>query len=130
MKIIPMALIAFLPLLGHAETWNVVSTRDGDTWKLDADSVKAVTVNGKAMKQAVVSARFKEVSEDLGKKYDEARTTDVYDCAARTSANREEVLSMAGAPVRTTSTPDDQLEFIDIFPNTASADLAKVICGK
>lgn len=130
MKTLSLVLLLALPLFAQAETWSNASNRDGDNWTVDTDSVKAVTVAGKAMKQAVVRAQYKEVIEDMGRKYDESRTTDVYDCAGKTSATREEQLLLAGAVVRKHATADDELEFIDIFPNTASADIAKVICGK
>ncbi|HEX5276163.1 MAG TPA: surface-adhesin E family protein [Fluviicoccus sp.] len=130
MKPLPLVLLLALPLFAHAETWSSASSRDGDNWTVDTDSIQAVTVSGKTMKQAVVRAKYKEVTEDMGRKYDESRTTDVYDCTGKTSATREEQLLLAGTVVRKHATADDELEFIDIFPNTASADIAKVICGK
>ena len=130
MKTLSLVLLLALPLFAQAETWSNASNRDGDNWTVDTDSVKTVTVTGKTLKQAMVRAKYKEVTEDYGRKYNETLTTDVYDCQGKTSATREEKLALDGQPVHSRSTPDDQLEFIDIFPNTASADIAKVICGK
>ena len=130
MRILPLLFLTALPLLAHAETWTAASAREGDQWTVDTDSIKTVTVAGKTLKQALVRAKYKEVTEDYGRKYNETLTTDVYDCQGKTSATREEKLALDGQPVHSRSTPDDQLEFIDIFPNTASADIAKAICGK
>ncbi|RZU48132.1 hypothetical protein EV700_0164 [Fluviicoccus keumensis] len=130
MRILPLALLAALPLLAHAETWSPAASRDGDTWTVDTDSIKSLTVAGKTVKQVSVRAKYKEITEDLGRQYNEVQTTDIYDCAGNTSATREEKQSLSGKPVHSRTTPDDQLEYIDIFPNTASADIAKVVCGK
>lgn len=130
MRILPFVFLTALPLLAQAETWTTASSREGDQWAVDTDSIKTVSVAGKSLKQALVRAKYKEVTEDYGRKYNETLTTDVYDCHGKTSATREEKLALDGQPVHSRSTPDDQLEFIDIFPNTASADIAKVICGK
>ncbi|MDO8329050.1 MAG: hypothetical protein Q7T36_01100 [Fluviicoccus sp.] len=130
MRILPLMFFTALPLLAQAETWTASSSREGDQWAVDTDSIKTVNVAGKSLKQALVRAKYKEVTEDYGRKYNETLTTDVYDCQGKTSATRDEKLALDGQPVHSRSTPDDQLEFIDIFPNTASADIAKVICGK
>lgn len=130
MRILPLVFLTALPLLAQAETWTAASSREGDQWAVDTDSIKTVNVAGKSLKQALVRAKYKEVTEDYGRKYNETLTTDVYDCQGKTSATRDEKLALDGQPVHSRSTPDDQLEFIDIFPNTASADIAKVICGK
>lgn len=123
-----LLLVASLPLLAQAEDWTTVSTRGGDTWTLDKGSLQTVTVNGKSLKQVQTRARFKEVQEDYGKKFDESRSTELYDCTGKASAIREENLILAGTTVKTRKTADDELEFVDFFPDTAGSDLAKVVC--
>lgn len=127
-RLLPLLLTLSLPAL--AESWTTASSRDGDTWQVDTASFKEVAVNGKTYRQVAVKARFKEPVDDFGKRSDALQALMLFDCAGKLSGNREEHGFLGGKPSYNRTIPDDQLDLMDVFPNTAVSDLAALVCRK